>query len=122
MVSGACGELTCVVIIECSGAPPLIDAAMEGLRNCGTMYQVGAAPPTYEFKVVPFNWILTGKTYRGVIEGESHPPDFVPKMIGWHREGKFPIDRLIKYTKAAEFEKALEDMHSGKTVKPVLVW
>lgn len=110
------------MIIETTGAPPVINAALEALRLCGTMFQVGAAPPDFELKIQPFGFILTGKSYRGVIEGEASPPEFVPKMIKWHREGRFPIDRLIKKTPAKDFAHALEEMHSGATIKPVLVW
>ena len=67
-------------------------------------------------------------------------------MIEWYRESKFPIDKLIKYypvspafesqsrsemarprdvltcSQVEDFEKAVADMHSGATVKPVLIY
>ena len=43
-------------------------------------------------------------------KGEAYPPEYVPKMIGWYREGKFPFDRLCKFMKADEFEQALKEM------------
>ena len=64
----------------------------------------------------------TNKTYMGAIEGGSVPSEYVPKMVKWYREGKFPFDKLIKLMPAEEFENGLHEMHTGVTVKPVLTW
>ena len=86
------------------------------------MLQVGAAPPDFNLQIHPFSYILSGKAYRGVIEGEADPAEFVPKMIRWHREGRFPVEKLVKRTPVKDFGRALEEMHSGETIKPVLIW
>lgn len=39
-----------------------------------------------------------------------------------HAEGKFPLEKLIKYYDVKDYEQAIEDAHSGKTIKPVLRW
>ena len=59
---------------------------------------------------------------ESTIEGSSIPQEFVPKMISWWRDGKFPIERLVETFDAKDMDKALEGMHSGKVIKPVLVW
>ena len=56
------------------------------------------------------------------MEGGVRPCDYVPEMIKWNREGKFPIEKLIKYFPAEDYEKAIEEMETGETVKPVLLW
>jgi Zn-dependent alcohol dehydrogenase len=56
------------------------------------------------------------------MEGGVRPCNYVPEMIKWNREGKFPIEKLIKYFPAEEYEKAIEEMETGETVKPVLLW
>lgn len=66
--------------------------------------------------------MVAGKSYRGVIEGEAYPLDFVPKLIQYYREGKFPIDKFIKLMDAKDFEQGLHEMHTGETIKPVLLW
>ena len=43
-------------------------------------------------------------------------------MIQWYREGRFPVDKLVKTFPAEEFEKAIHEMHDATTVKPVIVW
>lgn len=39
----------------------------------------------------------SGKQLIGSVEGDAVPTDWVPKMIQWYREGRFPIEKLIKY-------------------------
>ena len=58
----------------------------------------------------------------GAIEGNATPSKYVPQMVQWYREGKFPFDKLIKFLPAEEFERGLHEMHTGETVKPVLLW
>jgi hypothetical protein len=52
----------------------------------------------------------------------SSPLQYIPQMIQWNREGKFPLDGIIKYYKAEDWEQALADMKSGVTTKPVLTF
>lgn len=65
-------------------------------------------------------WVLTTPT--GAVEGHAYPPEFVPKMVQWYREGKFPIDKLAKFMPADDFEQGLKEMHDGTTIKPILCW
>ncbi|KAF2156623.1 NAD(P)-binding protein, partial [Myriangium duriaei CBS 260.36] len=109
-------------IIETTGAPPIITASLDAVRRRGTVIQVGSAPPDFQLPIQPMTFMATGKTYRGAIEGEADPRDFVPKMIGWYREGRFPLDKLVKFMKAEDFQKGLKEMHDGTTIKPVLLW
>lgn len=39
-----------------------------------------------------------------------------------YREGKFPIDKLMKLMPADDFQKGLHEMHEGSTIKPILCW
>lgn len=45
----------------------------------------------------------------------------VPKMVKWYKEGKFPIDKLMKLMPADDFEQGLKEMHDGVTIKPYVV-
>jgi Zn-dependent alcohol dehydrogenase len=38
------------------------------------------------------------------------------------QKGALPLEKMVKYYNAADFARAFEDMASGKTIKPVLVW
>lgn len=102
--------------------PALIKASIDFTRIKGQILQVGSAPTDFQLELNAFGFMPTGKTYRGVIEGESFAPEYVPKMIQWYREGRFPIDKFSKFMDAAEFQKGLQEMHTGETIKPILLW
>ena len=69
-----------------------------------------------------FQWLLDGKELIGAVEGHSNPPEYIPKMINWYREGRFPLEKLMKFIKADDFEQGLKEMHDGVTIKPILLW
>jgi Zn-dependent alcohol dehydrogenase len=110
------------VVIDTTGVPALIQAGLESARQMGRVVQVGSAPFEFNLEINVFSYMMRGVQYLGAIEGQAYPPEFVPKMVQWYREGKFPIDKLVKFMPAEEFEKALEEMHSGTTIKPILTW
>jgi aryl-alcohol dehydrogenase len=66
------------------------------------------------------NHILPGRTVRGIIQGDSVPQKFIPQLIDWYVDGRFPFDRLIVYYPFADINQACADMAAGKVIKPVL--
>lgn len=46
----------------------------------------------------------------------------IPYLIEQHACGNFPLEKIVKFYKIEDFAVALDDMSSGKTIKPVLIW
>ncbi|MDO4490928.1 MAG: NAD(P)-dependent alcohol dehydrogenase [Lachnospiraceae bacterium] len=61
-----------------------------------------------------------GKSLLGVIEGDSIPKDFIPKLIDYHKKGLFPFDKLIKFYDFENINEAVEASHKGECIKAVL--
>lgn len=102
------------ITIDTTGAPVLMDAGMQFTRNRGKYIQVGSPPFDYTLNSVQgFAFMVAGKQWIGAVEGGAYPPKYVPQMIQWYREGKFPIDKLMKLMPADQFDQALHEMHSG---------
>jgi len=57
---------------------------------------------------------------RGVVQGDSKPREFIPKLVDWIMDGKFPIEKMIKFYDFADINRAAEESSSGITIKPVL--
>jgi Zn-dependent alcohol dehydrogenase len=105
------------ITVDTTGAPVLMDAGIEFTRNHGKYIQVGSPP--FEYQLGNFNAftnMVAGKQWIGAIEGGAYPPDYVPKMIQWYREGRFPIDKMMKFLPAEKFEQACHEMHTGVSV------
>lgn len=45
---------------------------------------------------------------------------FIPRLIDYHLEGKFPFEKMIGYFDFEEINEAIEASESGKVVKSVL--
>ena len=65
-------------------------------------------------------WSGRGSTPPGIIQGDSVPQDFIPKLIAWYRAGQFPFDRLVRFYEFHEINRAIADARRGDTIKPVL--
>ena len=63
-----------------------------------------------------------GVTIRTVVEGDSIPQVFVPRLMALHAAGEFPFDRLVKTYPFEQINDAFEDSKSGVTLKPVVVF
>ena len=61
-----------------------------------------------------------GRTIRGIIEGDTNPDVFLPKLIELHRLGRFPIEKLVTFYPFWDINQVIEDFLSGKCVKPIL--
>lgn len=62
---------------------------------------------------------VAGQSIRGIIQGDSVPELFIPRLIELHRQGRFPFDRLIKFYPLDQINQAAADSASGATIKPI---
>ena len=104
---------------ETTGAQPLFEASIESLRQggtCGTVATTGEK--ILDFKLVS----LMGPCKRlvGIVQGDSIPWLFIPKLIEFYKQGRFPFDKLIRYYPFEEINRAAADSHHGAVIKPVL--
>ena len=69
---------------------------------------------------LPMIHFLGGRSIRGISEGGSNPDVFIPRLIDYFMDGRFPIDRLVKDYRFEELSQAFEDSEVGATIKPIL--
>lgn len=123
-VRAASGDdgLGATVAIDTSAHPPLVDAAVRFTRYMGRVIQVGTGMPDAHLTLHMQSFMVSGKQYFGAVQGHSRTAESIPRLIGWWREGKFPVERLVKFFDMADFAGAIRGMGDGSVVKPVLVW
>lgn len=107
--------------VEASGHPDGLRGAIEALGLRGSCAVVGSAGVgvTGEFDWIPLQ--LKGATIRGVVIGDAVPQLFIPELLRFHAEGRFPFERLVTEYPFAEVNRAFADAQSGRVVKPILV-
>ncbi len=60
------------------------------------------------------------KTLAGVIEGDSVPQIFIPKLLSYYRKGLFPFDKLIGFYPFEKINEAGAMAKKEGVIKPVL--
>jgi len=106
--------------IDCVGAEAVLIDAHAALTVTGMLITIGAAAGLKAGFSVEAQ-LAKGITYRGTHQGDSVSRVMVPQMIQLWRNGKFSFDRLLTMYKFEELQKAMDDTHAGRVIKPVLV-
>lgn len=105
--------------LECTGLPRVVRQAVESLTLTGTCGVMGVSRLGTELQL-DMNSILFGRGVRGIIEGDSVPQEFIPRLIDLHRQGRFPFDKLVTEYPFSQIQRAVEESEHGKVVKAVL--
>ncbi|HEX4408514.1 MAG TPA: NAD(P)-dependent alcohol dehydrogenase [Xanthobacteraceae bacterium] len=105
--------------IETSALPPVFREAIESLMPGGTCVLLGSARKGNDVSIeMPF--LQEGRTVRGVVQGDSVPKTFIPKLVDLIMDGKFPIEKMIKFYELADINVAAVESSNGTTIKPVI--
>ncbi|MGA2006903.1 MAG: NAD(P)-dependent alcohol dehydrogenase [Solirubrobacteraceae bacterium] len=106
--------------LETTGVPAVLRSAVDCLAPLGTACVIGA--PRHGAEVaLDVNTILTGgRSVRGVVEGDSVPQLFIPALVRYWEQGRFPVERLITFYDFDAIEQAAADAQAGRAIKPVL--
>lgn len=107
--------------IDTTGNPAVLRAAVDALGPGGTCAVVGAPPAGTEV-ALDIQSLLVGKRIVGVTLGDGEPETLLPHLVAMWRRGDLPLERLIKHYTLDELDQAAEDMHHGRTVKPVVTF
>ncbi|MDQ1403862.1 MAG: aryl-alcohol dehydrogenase [Actinomycetota bacterium] len=102
--------------IDTTGVPAVMTNALAGLRLGGVAGFVGIQVGD----LVLDGAALIGKTAIGILEGNTDPHTFIPRMLELWQAGQFPFDRLIEEFPLAEINEAEQASLSGRVIKPVL--
>jgi Zn-dependent alcohol dehydrogenase len=109
-------------VIETTGVISVINSAIQAMGKNAKLIQVGI-PRVGSELTLPLNEFFNAtKTFESHLLGNTTGQEMVPKMIQWYREGKFPLEKIVKFFPVEDALKALEGMESGTAIKPVIVW
>ena len=87
------------------------------LGTCGLIANKGPQ------QTVPVNILasmMRGRSMRGIVQGDSVPDLFIPRLVEFFMKGLFPFDKLVRFYKFEEINQALDDAEHGRAIKPIL--
>jgi aryl-alcohol dehydrogenase/geraniol dehydrogenase (NAD+) len=107
--------------MDSTGNPGVIATAFETLLPGGMLGLIGVPPPDGVLPVNLMSLLIRGVGVKCVIEGDSDPQVFIPQMLRWYQDGKFPFDRLVQKFSFEQINEACHAAETGKVIKPVLL-
>jgi S-(hydroxymethyl)glutathione dehydrogenase / alcohol dehydrogenase len=108
---------------DCTGNTEVMRTALECChRGWGTSVIIGVAEAGREIATRPFQ-LVTGRVWKGTAFGGAKGRTDVPKIVDWYMDGKIAIDPMITHVlKLDEINKGFDLMHSGKSIRSVVVF
>lgn len=107
-------------VMDSTGITSVIRSAVLALRPTGAAAIVGASKPGAMLDLDVNDLMQNVKSIRGVVEGDSVPDVFIPKLIDLYLAGRFPFDRLVKFYSFDQINEAAADSEKGVTLKPII--
>ena len=105
--------------LETSALASVFREAIECLMPAGTCVLLGSARAGTDVSF-PMPFLQEGRVIRGVIQGDSVPKEFIPQLVEFIMQGRFPVERMIAFYDLADINRAASESSAGKTIKPVL--
>jgi aryl-alcohol dehydrogenase len=106
--------------LEASGSPVALRQAVDALAPLGVCGVVGSQALGTEVSLDVTHLMSAGRVVLGIVQGDSRPKEFLPRLYGLWRSGKFPVERMMQFYDFAEIDRAAQDAESGNVIKPVL--
>src|SRR6218665_250829 len=108
---------------DCTGNTTVMRQALEAShRGWGKSVVIGVAGAGKEISTRPFQ-LVTGRTWMGTAFGGAKGRTDVPKIVDWYLDGKIEIDPMITHTlRLEDINKGFEMMHSGESIRSVVVF
>jgi len=108
--------------LETSGRSDVLRQAVDALAVRGVAGVVGAQAPGTETAFETGLSMTRGWSLKMIIEGDSIPQVFIPRLIELWRQGRFPFDKLVQSFPFAQINEAFAASERGEVVKPIVVF
>jgi aryl-alcohol dehydrogenase len=105
--------------LDTTGNAAVIQSAVAGLAPHGVCGLISSGKGA-SISLNLLQMMLGGRAVRGIHQGDSVPDVFIPHLIDLYRQGRFPFDQLVSFYDLADINQALDDMESGKAIKPIV--
>lgn len=107
-------------VLDTSGNSKVLAAASQCLAPMGILGMVAPGGPgqTVELECLT---MLAGKQFRGIVQGDAVPQNFIPQLLDHFKNDRFPFNKMCRdYHSLDSVGVAIEDMGSGKAIKPIV--
>ncbi|MFT3792277.1 MAG: NAD(P)-dependent alcohol dehydrogenase [Rudaea sp.] len=107
---------------DTTGIPAVMKSAVDLLLPNGTLGVIGIPPPDAPFPFSIMDIYTRGIGVKCIVEGDSDPHEFIPRLIGFYREGRLPLEKLIREFPFERINDAFAAAADGSVIKPILTF
>lgn len=115
------GGLGANFALESSGAAALVKPMLLCLGKEGKAVVVSFVGGSVDMDLTML-FVGSCRSLAGTVEGAANPQVFIPRLVQFYREGRFPVDKLASYYPFDQIHQAFADSAGGKAIKPILLF
>ena len=105
--------------IDTTGNVEVIRRAVDSLAPQGACGLISSAKGA-DISLNVLHLMLGGRSVRGIHQGDSVPDIFIPRLVDFYHQRRFPVDLLVQSYPLEQINQAIADMAAGKVIKPVI--
>jgi aryl-alcohol dehydrogenase len=106
--------------LETTGVAQVLRTAVESTGPTGVTGVIGAPAFGTEVTLDVNTILVAGRSIRGIVEGDSVPNVFIPRLIELWRQGRFPAEQIISTYDFDQIDTAATDSAAGTVIKAVV--
>lgn len=107
--------------IDTTGHTVLVEQAVAVLAPRGQIALVAAFAPGATIALDAAHIMSAGRVVRGIVEGSADPQTFIPELLDHYRNGRLPLERLVRFYDFDDILSAIAAGETGEVVKPVVL-
>jgi len=108
--------------IETVGHEAVLAEAYAATRRGGSTVTVGLPHPERMLSIPAVSLVAEERTLRGSYLGSCVPERDIPRLVGLHRAGRLPVERLITHRLGLdELNEGMDRLAAGEAVRQVVV-
>jgi Zn-dependent alcohol dehydrogenase len=108
--------------LDTTGIPALANLSTDALLPNGMLGLLGFPPPDAQMPMNMMGMFTKGVGLKFIVEGDSDPQEFIPRLVALYQAGQFPLERLIKTFPFEQINEAMASTENGSVIKPVVVF
>jgi len=106
---------------DMAGTVKALEAAYASLRTGGVLTSAGLAPADALFQLKPYEMVSRELRVQGSYMGSCSPAQDMPKYLGFYRQGRLPVDRLLSGTLGLDgINLGFDRLSDGEVVRQIL--
>jgi aryl-alcohol dehydrogenase len=106
--------------LDTTGSADALRTAVYSTSPGGVTGIIGAPPFGTDVSLGIDEMLTLGRTVRGIVEDESVPAVFIPRLIELWRQGRFAVEAMMKSYDFDQLDEAARDAEDGRVVKSVV--